>query len=129
MSFEIISERAVAPVELLHGLFSTDTPITQLRDPSVTVKLEHRGRCGVYLLTHMNSREHQMIESLAYCIYLAEGRSEGRALQHWLEAQELVEVEELVAAESSVELIIFADKAVEEPESAGMLVESSQAVS
>lgn len=79
---------------------------------------------GVNPLTHMNSSEHQMIESLAYCIYLSEGRPEGRALQHWLEARELVEAEELVASEPPMEPIIFDDEAVEESELTGALVES-----
>ncbi len=35
----------------------------------------------------MESIEYQRIELLAYYIYLAEGRPEGRALQHWLEAE------------------------------------------
>ena len=69
----------------------------------------------------MNPREHQLIESLAYCIYLAEGCPEGRAVQHWLEAAQLVEIEELVEAESSIESISFDDKAVEESDLAGVL--------
>ncbi len=44
--------------------------------------------------TPMDSRKQRMIESLAYCFYLADGCPEGRALQHWLEAQVLVEAEE-----------------------------------
>ncbi len=42
----------------------------------------------------MDSRKQRMIESLAYCFYLADGCPEGRAMQHWLEAQFLVETEE-----------------------------------
>jgi len=42
----------------------------------------------------MDSRKQRMIESLAYCFYLADGCPEGKALQHWLEAQVLVEAEE-----------------------------------
>jgi len=51
----------------------------------------------------MNLPEHQTIETLAYYIYVAEGRPEGRALQHWLEAKQLVEVEEQFEAESRPE--------------------------
>ena len=72
----------------------------------------------------MNLREHHLIKSLAYYIYLAEGCPEGQAVQHWLEAAQLVEVEELFAAEASIESISFDDKAVEEPDLAGVLVES-----
>jgi len=60
----------------------------------------------------MKSREHQIIESVAYFIYLAEGRPEGRALQHWLEAEEQLEVECQFEAESRLEPNIFGDKAV-----------------
>jgi hypothetical protein len=55
----------------------------------------------------MESREHQIIELLAYCIYLAEGRPEGRALQHWLEAEELFQAECQVEAESRLEPNLF----------------------
>jgi len=65
-----------------------------------------------------------MIESLAYYIYLAEGCPEGRALPHWLEAQELVEAEEQFEIESSFESNIFDDKKIEEPEIAGLFVET-----
>jgi hypothetical protein len=58
----------------------------------------------------MESPEHQIIESLAYCFYLADGCPEGRALQHWLEAQELVEAEEQIEAEASLESNIFTDR-------------------
>ena len=61
-----------------------------------------------------------MIESLAYCIYVADGRPEGRALEHWLEAQGLVEAEEQLEAEAFFESTIFADQAVEEPELASL---------
>jgi len=43
-----------------------------------------------------------MIESLAYRFYLADGCPEGRAVQHWLEAEELSE------AEAGLEPDIFA---------------------
>jgi hypothetical protein len=72
----------------------------------------------------MESKEHQMIESLAYCIYLADGRPEGRALQHWLEAEELVEAEEQFEAETSLESNIFGDETVNEPELSGLFVET-----
>jgi hypothetical protein len=61
----------------------------------------------------MKSREHQTIESVAYHIYLAEGRPEGRALQHWVEAEEQFEAECQFEAESRIEPNIFGDKAVE----------------
>jgi len=61
----------------------------------------------------MESPEHQLIESLAYCFYLADRCPEGRALEHWLEAQELVEAEEQFEAEASLESNIFGEKAVE----------------
>ena len=64
-----------------------------------------------------------MIESLAYYFYLADGRPEGRALQHWLEAQELLEAEQQCEAEFSFESNIFDEKTVEEPELASLLVE------
>jgi len=40
-----------------------------------------------------SSLEHQRIESLAYYIYVAEARPEGKALQHWLEAEKQFEAE------------------------------------
>ena len=52
------------------------------------------------------SLEQQTIESLAYDIYVTEGRPEGRAFQHWLEAEEQFE------GESRLEPNIFGDKAV-----------------
>jgi len=61
----------------------------------------------------MNPLEHQTIEALAYYIYVAEGRPEGRALQHWLEAEEQFEAECQFEAESCLEPNIFGDKAVE----------------
>ena len=64
-----------------------------------------------------------MIESLAYYFYLADGRPEGRALQHWLEAQELVEAEQQCEVES-FESNFLEDKAVEEPELSGLFVET-----
>ena len=71
------------------------------------------------LINLMNSPEHQTIEGLAYCIFLAEGRPEGRAEQHWIEAEQhwieaeqLVEVEEQFEVESRLEPNIFGDKAV-----------------
>jgi len=55
----------------------------------------------------MNSLEHQAIELLAYYIYVAEGRPDGKALQHWREAEALFKVESLL------EPNIFGDKGVE----------------
>ena len=65
-----------------------------------------------------------MIESLAYYFYLAEGCPEGRALQHWLEAQELIEAEEQFEVEASLESNILGDETVEEPELSGLFVET-----
>ena len=65
-----------------------------------------------------------MIESLAYSFYLADGCPKGRALQHWLEAQELVEAEEQFEAEASLESSTFGDETVEEPELSGLFVET-----
>ena len=39
----------------------------------------------------MNPREHRITEVLAYYIYLAEGRPEGRAAEHWLKAEQEIE--------------------------------------
>jgi len=61
----------------------------------------------------MNSLERSTIESLAYFIYLNEGRPEGRALNHWLEAEKQIEAECQFEAESLLEPNIFGDKAVE----------------
>ena len=72
----------------------------------------------------MESPEHLMIESLAYCFYLADGCPEGRAFQHWLEAEQLVQGEEQFEAEASLEPNILGEKAVEEPELSGLFVES-----
>lgn len=44
-------------------------------------------------------------------------------MQHWLEAQELVEAEQQCEVES-FELNFLEDKAVEEPELAGLFVET-----
>jgi hypothetical protein len=60
----------------------------------------------------MESQEHQNIESLAYYIYVAEGRPEGRALRHWLEAEKQFEAECQFEAESRLEPNIFGDKVV-----------------
>ena len=60
----------------------------------------------------MQSREYQTIELIAYCIYLAEGRPEGRAAQHWLEAEKLFEVECQFEVESQLEPNLFGDQAV-----------------
>ena len=68
----------------------------------------------------MESTKHRMIESLAYYIYLTEGRPEGRAWQHWLEAEELIGVEEQFEAESWSESNLSDDKALEEPELASL---------
>jgi hypothetical protein len=54
-----------------------------------------------------------MIESLAYCFYLADGCPEGRTEQHWLEAEQLVQVEEQFEAEASLEPNIFGDEALD----------------
>jgi hypothetical protein len=61
----------------------------------------------------MESSEHQAIELLAYSIYIAEGRPKGRALQHWLEAEEQFEVEYQFEAEAGLEPNIFGDKVIE----------------
>jgi len=71
----------------------------------------------------MESREHQLIESLAYYFYLADGCPEGKALQHWLEAEQLLETEQQCEVES-FESNFLDDKAVEEPELSGLFVES-----
>jgi hypothetical protein len=72
----------------------------------------------------MESNEHRMIESLAYCFYLAEGCPEGRALEYWLEAEQLVQAEEQFEAEASLESNRFGDETVEEPELSGLFVET-----
>jgi hypothetical protein len=72
----------------------------------------------------MESNEHRMIESLAYYIYLADGCPEGRALQHWLEAEEMVQAEEQFEVEASLESNILGDEVVEEPEMPGLFVET-----
>jgi Protein of unknown function (DUF2934) len=60
----------------------------------------------------VNAREHRTIAFLAYYIYLAEGRPEGRHLRHWLEAEEQFEVEYQAEVEGCFEPNIFGDKAV-----------------
>ena len=55
------------------------------------------------MITPMDSRKQRMIESLAYCFYLADGCPEGKALQHWLEAQILVDAEEHFEVEVTLE--------------------------
>jgi hypothetical protein len=85
--------------------------------------LNIEGITGVYLLTPMESNEHRMIESLAYYFYLADGRPEGKALQHWLEAEQLLETEQQCEVES-FELNFLEDKAVEEREMSGLFVET-----
>jgi hypothetical protein len=72
----------------------------------------------------MESPEHQLIESLAYYFYLADGRPEGRAVQHWLEAEQLVQTEEQFEAEASLESNILGDEVIEEPEMHGLFVET-----
>jgi len=72
----------------------------------------------------MDSLEHQMIESLAYCFYLADGRPEGKAREHWLEAEELVQAEEQFEVEASLASNILGDQAVVEPEMPGLFVET-----
>ena len=59
------------------------------------------------LMFSMETSEHRTIELLAYFIYVAEGRPEGRALQHWFEAEEQFEVEEQFQAEARLEPNIF----------------------
>ena len=49
---------------------------------------------------------------MAYYIYLAEGRPEGKSVQHWLEAEEQLEVECQFKAESRLEPNLFDDGAV-----------------
>ena len=58
----------------------------ELREDTILNIHIHCQRC-------MESQEHSTIELLAYFISLAEGRPEGRALQHWLEAEELFAAE------------------------------------
>jgi len=72
----------------------------------------------------MESREHQLIESLAYYIYLADGCPTGRAEQHWLEAEQLFEVEEQFEVEARLESNILGNEAVEELEMPGLFVET-----
>ena len=55
----------------------------------------------------MGSREHQTIEALAFSIYVAEGRPEGRALQDWLEAKAQYEVDAQFKAETLSEPNMF----------------------
>jgi hypothetical protein len=74
-------------------------------------------------LPFMESREHQMIKSLAYCFYLHDGCPEGSAFQHWLEAEQLVQGEEQFEAEASFEPNILSDEPVKEPELSGLFVE------
>ena len=96
-------------------------PMHEIRERSLKERLawfdrlseEARVNIHTYCQLCLESREHPTIELLAYCIYLAEGRPEGRALQHWLEAEEPFEVEEQFEAESGLEPNIFGDKAVE----------------
>ena len=50
----------------------------------------------------MDSREQRITEVLAYYIYLAEGRPEGRAAEHWLKAeQEIAAIGKTVEESSS----------------------------
>ncbi len=72
----------------------------------------------------MESREHQLIESLAYCFYLADGSPKGRAMEHWLEAEQLVQAEEQFEVEASLESNILGDNIVEELEMPGLFVET-----
>lgn len=65
-----------------------------------------------------------MIESLAYYIYLAEGCPEGRALEHWLEAEQLVEAEQQCEADTFFDSNILDDMTVEEPDRSGLFVET-----
>jgi len=65
-----------------------------------------------------------LIESLAYCFYLADGYPEGRAMDHWLEAEQLVQGEEQFEAEASLESNILGDEVIEEPELPGLFVET-----
>jgi hypothetical protein len=72
----------------------------------------------------MESRKQRMIESLAYYFYLADGCPEGRALQHWLQAQALVEAKEEFDTIPSLESNIVYDKAVEDSELVGLFAET-----
>ncbi len=65
-----------------------------------------------------------MIESLAYCFYLADGSPEGKSLQHWLEAEQLVQGEEQFEAEALLESSILGDEPIQEPELSGLFVET-----
>lgn len=44
----------------------------------------------------MKSHDNQRIELLAYYIYIAEGRPEGRALRHWCESEYLITTDMLI---------------------------------
>jgi len=72
----------------------------------------------------MASLEHQLIESLAHSFYLADGCPEGKALEHWMEAEQLVQGEEQFEAEASLDPNILGDEPVEEPELSGLFVET-----
>jgi hypothetical protein len=72
----------------------------------------------------MASREHQMIQSLAYCFYLADGCPQGKAVQHWLEAEQLVQGEEQFEADVFFEPDILGDEPVHKPEISGLFVET-----
>ena len=65
-----------------------------------------------------------MIESLAYYFYVADGCPEGKASQHWFEAEQLVQAEEQFEAEVSLESSFLGDEVVEEPEMPGLFVET-----
>jgi hypothetical protein len=79
--------------------------VVQLTIP-VSIQLSARNR--VY-----NSLEHQAIELLAYYIYVAEGRPNGKALQHWLEAEEQFEAECQFEAKSRLKPNILGGRDVE----------------
>jgi len=65
-----------------------------------------------------------MIESLAYYFYLADGCPEGKSMQYWLEAEQLVQGEEQFEAEAVLESSILGDQPVQKPELSGLFVET-----
>ena len=72
----------------------------------------------------MASPEHQLIESLAYCFYIADGCPEGKAIEHWLEAEQLVQGEEQFEAEICLDSNFLDDEAIEQTEIPGLFVET-----
>jgi hypothetical protein len=51
----------------------------------------------------MDSAKQQGVELLAYYIYLAEGQSEGHALDHWCEAEFQIKMDRPVIKSESTE--------------------------